>query len=62
MEALYLWLVANWPAIVAGIIAFMASVDKIGLMFFKTMRNLVDYYRENFPKKEKENETENVPE
>jgi len=44
---------ANWPAIVTGIIAFLANIDKIGLLFFKTLRNLVDYYKESFPGKGK---------
>lgn len=46
------FLVAHWPEIVGIVLAFFASIDKIGLMFFKTIRNLVDYYNESFPKKE----------
>jgi hypothetical protein len=52
MEALLAFLTTNWPAIVTAFLALLASVDKIGLMFFKTLRNLVDYYRESFPKDE----------
>jgi len=52
MEAFFTYITANWPTIVAGILAFLASVDKIGLMFFKTGENLFKYYRESFPKKE----------
>ena len=50
MEAFFAYIVANWPAITAAILAFFASIDKIGLMFFKTLRNLIDYYHESFPK------------
>ena len=46
------YLVDNWGAIVAIIIAFLASVDKIGLMAFKTLRNLTDYYNDSFRNKE----------
>jgi len=46
------YLIENWAVITAGSLAFLASIDKIGLMFFKTLRNLMDYYRESFPKKE----------
>jgi len=53
MEAFFTYITANWPTIVAGILAFLASVDKIGLMFFKTGENLFKYYRESFPKQEK---------
>jgi len=56
MEAFFTYIVANWPTIVAGILAFFGSVDKIGLMFFKTAENLFKYYRESFPKKEEKDE------
>jgi len=46
------YLVENWDAIVAIIIAFLASVDKIGLMAFTTLRNLIDYYNDAFNNKE----------
>ena len=46
------FLIANWPAITAGAIAFLATIDKIGLLFFKTLRNLADYWKESFPGKE----------
>lgn len=44
------YLIANWGTIVGIVIAFLASIDKIGLMFFKTLRNLIDYYNESFNK------------
>lgn len=46
------YLVANWETIVAITLAFLASVDKVGLVFFKTLRNLMDYYNESFTKKD----------
>jgi len=49
MEAFIDYVVENWGAIVAATIAAMASIDKIGLMFFKTLSNLVEYYRDSFP-------------
>lgn len=52
MEDKINYLVEHWPVITAGALAVLASIDKIGLMFFKTLRNLVDYYRESFPKKD----------
>lgn len=47
------YLVDNWAGIVGIAIAFLASMDKVGLMVFKTLRNLMDYYNESFNKKEK---------
>ena len=47
------YLIDNWAGIVGIAIAFLASVDKVGLMVFKTLRNLMDYYNESFIKKDK---------
>ena len=46
------YLVDNWGAIVSIIMAFLVSVDKVGLMVFTTLRDLIDYYNNAFNKKE----------
>ena len=42
------FLVENWEAITAGALVFIASVDKVGLVALKTVRNLMDAWNETF--------------
>lgn len=41
----------NWEVITGALLVIVAGIDKVALIFIKTLRNIVDSWRESFPKK-----------
>ena len=41
-------LIENWEAIIASALVVIASIDKVALIAFKTLRNIIDAWSELF--------------
>jgi hypothetical protein len=42
--------IENWQAITAGALIFIATIDKVGLVALKTIKNLMDAWNDTFLK------------
>jgi len=40
----------NWGVITGAALVIIAGIDKVALIFIKTLRNILDSWRESFPK------------
>ena len=39
----------NWGVITGAALVIIAGIDKVALIFIKTLRNILDSWRESFP-------------
>ena len=41
----------NWEAIAGALLVVVAGIDKVALVFIRTLKNIQDSWRESFPGK-----------
>ena len=41
----------NWEVITGAALVVVAGIDKVALIFIRTLKNIKDSWRESFPKK-----------